>query len=314
VTSEDCAAPPAQVPEPPSTPTVCTTPPSLCEIPASGPTPLDPPPLPLDPAPELDEPPEVELLLEPDDPLEPPDVPELEPLELVALPDEEAAASLSGEPSLVELPPHAPAITTRHTRHPVIAERGRTPVLAVSMFTPSLSRSGSHRRNPSRKVGMLERSSGDRQIRSGCRGRTAIVVAKHPERQTVKRARQSLRSSNIHFGVRRNKPQRVRGRATHHLRAARTWSSLPHQRPWARCAPRHQGNNLRANALCATPCCARPSREGGQVSWLDRIDSAADLQGVGIRRDVRDFRLQRRFESHNCWRRWRSGRGRRSRK
>jgi len=178
VTSEDCAAPPAQVPDPPSTPTVCTTPPSLCEIPPSGPTPLDPPPLPLDPAPELDEPPEVEPLLEPDDPLEPPDVPELEPLELVvlpeldALPEEEAAASLSGEPSLVELLPHAPAITTRQTRHPVIAERGRTPVLAVSMFTPSLSRSGSHRRNPSRKVGMLEQSSGDRQIRSGCRGRS----------------------------------------------------------------------------------------------------------------------------------------------
>jgi hypothetical protein len=185
VTSEDCAAPPAQVPEPPSTPTVCTTPPSLCEIPPSGRTPLDPPPLPLDPTPELDEPPKVEPLLEPDDPLEPPDVPELEPLELVALPEEEAAASLSGEPSLVELLPHAPAIATRHTSHPVIAERGRTPVLAISMFTPSLSRSGSHRRNPLRKVGMLERSSADRQIRSGCRGRSVDPSRSSLEKEIV---------------------------------------------------------------------------------------------------------------------------------
>jgi hypothetical protein len=107
-----------------------------------------------------------------------PGVPELDPLpwlglpELDALPKEELAASLSGELPLVELLPHAPAITARHTRHPVIAARGRTPVLAISMFTPSLSRSGSHRRNPLRKAGMLEGSSVDRQIRSGCRGRS----------------------------------------------------------------------------------------------------------------------------------------------
>jgi hypothetical protein len=132
VTSEACAAPPAQVPDPPSTPTVCTTPPSLCDIPPSGPPPLDPLPLPLDPAPELDEPPEVEPLLEPDDTLEPPDVPELEPLELVALPEEEAAASLSGELSLVELLPHALAIAARHARHPVSAEWRRTLVATLS--------------------------------------------------------------------------------------------------------------------------------------------------------------------------------------
>jgi hypothetical protein len=143
VTSEGCAAPPAQVPDPPSTPTVCTTPPSLWVVPPSGPTPLDPLPFPLDPAPELDEPPEVEPLLEPDE-LLPPDVPELEPLELVtlpeldALPEEEAAASLSGEPSLVELLPHALAIAARHTRHPVSAEWRRTLLvnLSVSICVP----------------------------------------------------------------------------------------------------------------------------------------------------------------------------------
>src|SRR5579863_5172390 len=108
VMSDDCAAPPPHVPDPPSTPTVCTTPPSFCEVPPSGPAPLDPLPLPLDPAPELDEAPEVEPPLDPDEPREPPDAPELEPPELVTLPEldglpeEEAAASLSGEPSLVE--------------------------------------------------------------------------------------------------------------------------------------------------------------------------------------------------------------------
>jgi hypothetical protein len=119
-------------------PTVCTRPPSFCEIPPSGPTPLDPLPLPLDPAPE------VEPLLEPDEPLEPPDVPELEPLELVtlpeldALPEEEAAASLSDELSLVELLPHALAIAARHARYLVSAEWRRTlPVtLLVSICVP----------------------------------------------------------------------------------------------------------------------------------------------------------------------------------
>jgi hypothetical protein len=82
-------------------------------------------------------------LPEPDEPPEPPDVPELEPLELVtlpeldALPEEEPAASLSGEPSLVELPlPHAPAIAARHTMHPVSAEWRRTPLVTLSMSMP----------------------------------------------------------------------------------------------------------------------------------------------------------------------------------
>src|SRR5271166_4633808 len=109
VTSEDCAAPPAQVPDPPSTPTVCTTPPSLCEIPPSSPAPLDAPPLPELPAPELDGPPEVEPLLEPDEPTEPEDVPELDPLELDPLPEleippeSEAPTSPCGELPAVEL-------------------------------------------------------------------------------------------------------------------------------------------------------------------------------------------------------------------
>jgi hypothetical protein len=123
VTSEDCAAPPLHVPDPPSTPTVCTGPPSVGDIPASGPAPPDPPPLPeLEPAPELDGPPEVEPPLELDAPLEPPDAPELEPLELVplpepdALPEEEAAASVSGELSLVELLPQALAMGAAQTQ------------------------------------------------------------------------------------------------------------------------------------------------------------------------------------------------------
>jgi hypothetical protein len=131
VTSEDCAAPPPHVPDPPSTPTVCTTPPSVGEIPPSGPPPLDPLPLPeLDPAPELDEPPEVEPVLEPDEPLEAPYVPELEPLEfgeppeLDALPEPEpeAAASRWSEVSLAELLLHALAITAKLARHAVRAE------------------------------------------------------------------------------------------------------------------------------------------------------------------------------------------------
>jgi hypothetical protein len=143
VTSEDWAAPPPHVPDPPSTPTVCTAPPSVGDIPASSPAPLDPPPLPeLEPAPELDGPPEVEPLLEPDEPIEPEEVSELDPLEpdplpeLKTLPESEASTSPCGE--LPELLPHAPAIATRNTRHPVIAERGRTPLGAVSMLTPSL--------------------------------------------------------------------------------------------------------------------------------------------------------------------------------
>jgi hypothetical protein len=162
VTSEDCAAPPPHVPDPPSTPTVCTAPPSVVGIPPSGPIPPEPLPLPeLDPAPELDAPPEVEPPLEPFEPIEPEEFPELDPLELdplpelVTLPESEAPTSPGGELPAVELLLHAPAIATS-TRHPVIAERGRTPVLAAAMITPSLSRSGSHRRNPLRKVRRLE--------------------------------------------------------------------------------------------------------------------------------------------------------------
>jgi hypothetical protein len=131
VTSEDCAAPPLHVPDPPSTPTVCTAPPSVGDIPASSPAPPDPLPLP-----ELDGPPELEPLLDPDDPIEPEEVPELDPLELETLPESEAPTSPCGELPAEELLPHALAITTRHTRHPVIAERGRTPVEAVPMLTP----------------------------------------------------------------------------------------------------------------------------------------------------------------------------------
>jgi hypothetical protein len=135
VTSEDCAAPPPHVPDPPSTPTVCTAPPSVGE---TGPTPLDPLPLPeLEPAPEVDEPPEVppevEPLLEPDEPLEPSGVPELDPLELGALPEPEAAASLWGELPLVELLPHALAMRARHARHPISAEWRRTLLVNLSM-------------------------------------------------------------------------------------------------------------------------------------------------------------------------------------
>ena len=129
-------------------------------MPSSGsprprPAPLAPPPLPeLEPAPELDAPPEVEPLLEPDEPIELEEFPELDPLpELETLPEWEAPPSPCGALPAVELLPHAPAITTRHTRHPVIAERNRTPGVAVSMLTPSCSGSGSHRRNPSCKRG-----------------------------------------------------------------------------------------------------------------------------------------------------------------
>jgi hypothetical protein len=165
VTSEDCADPPAHVPDPPSTPTVCTPPPSFGEVPPSGPTPLDPLPLPLDPAPELDEPPEVDPLLEPDEPLEPPDVLELEPLELLpppeldALPDEEAAASLSGEPSLVELVlPHAPAVAARHARHAFNAEWRRTPLVTLFMSIPPCS--GIGHPDPSLRAGRCAPNDG----------------------------------------------------------------------------------------------------------------------------------------------------------
>jgi hypothetical protein len=88
VTSEDCAVPPPHVPDPPSTPTVCTALPSVGDIPASSPAPLNPPPVPeLEPAPELDGLPGVEPLLEPAEPLELEEVPELDPLELDPLPE-----------------------------------------------------------------------------------------------------------------------------------------------------------------------------------------------------------------------------------
>jgi hypothetical protein len=156
VTSEDCAAPPLHVPDPPSTPTVCTAPPSVGDIPASSPAPPDPLPLPeLDPAPEVDEPPEVEPLLEPDEPLEPSGVPELDPLELDALPEPGAAASLWGELPLVELLPHALAMRARHARHPVSAEWRRT--LLVNFM--SMTRSGSAAPNPSLRAGVSPAST-----------------------------------------------------------------------------------------------------------------------------------------------------------
>jgi hypothetical protein len=140
VTSEDCAAPPPHVPDPPSTPTVCTVPPSAGEIPPSDgvtPSPLLLPEL--DPAPELDEAPTVEPLLEPEDPLEPSEVPELAPLELGeppeldALPELEDAVPLWGELPVVELLPHALTITARHARDPVSAEWRRPLLVTLSM-------------------------------------------------------------------------------------------------------------------------------------------------------------------------------------
>jgi hypothetical protein len=66
-------------------------------------------------------------------------VPELDPLELGALleldalPEPEAAASLWGELPLVELLPHALAMRARHARHPVSAEWRRTLLVNLSM-------------------------------------------------------------------------------------------------------------------------------------------------------------------------------------
>jgi hypothetical protein len=108
-------------------------------MPPSDSSPPDPLPIPeLDPAPELDEPPAIEPPLDPDE-LMPSDVPELEPLELWtppeldALPEPEAAAPLWGELPLVELLPHALAITANHARHPVSAEWRRTLLVTFSL-------------------------------------------------------------------------------------------------------------------------------------------------------------------------------------
>jgi hypothetical protein len=73
VTSEDCAAPPPHVPDPPSTPTVCTEPPSDDDIPPSSPVPLD------WLLPALDVAPELVPLPEWDAPLELVELPELDP-------------------------------------------------------------------------------------------------------------------------------------------------------------------------------------------------------------------------------------------
>ena len=113
-------------------------------------TAVAPPELPLDPelepslAPESPVP--ADPLLEPEsvempelDVEPPPEVPEFEPPELVmlpefdALPDEVAAASLPDELSLVELLPHALAITANHARHPVSAEWRRTLLVTFSL-------------------------------------------------------------------------------------------------------------------------------------------------------------------------------------
>jgi hypothetical protein len=105
--------------------------------------------------------------------MEPEEVSELDPLELdplpelETLPESEPTTSPCGALPAVELLPHAPDITTRHTKRPVIAERGRTPVKAVSMLTPSSRAVARIDQIRHASVGMLERSSGDRQIRSG---------------------------------------------------------------------------------------------------------------------------------------------------
>jgi hypothetical protein len=119
-------------------------------------TAVAPPELPLDPELEPSLAPEslveADPLLEPEsvempelDVEPPPEVPELDPPpplelpELDALPEEDAAASLSGELSLVELLlPHALAIAARPARHPLSAQHRRTPHLtvSVSIFEP----------------------------------------------------------------------------------------------------------------------------------------------------------------------------------
>lgn len=151
VISEDCAAPPPHVPDPPSTPTVCTVPPSAREMPPSSPPPLDPLSLPdLDAASELAasrelDPLELEPLPDPDEPLELAELPELDPLELATPPEldppaePETAASFVVQLPVVELLPHAPATTARHARHPFNATHGRTllVVLPMAMIVPN---------------------------------------------------------------------------------------------------------------------------------------------------------------------------------
>jgi hypothetical protein len=158
------------------------------------------------PPPELLLAPELELPLAPESPVEaapllepesiempelevepPPEVPELDPLPLLglpeldalpefdALPEEEIAASLSGELSVVELLPHALAIAARHARHAVSAEWRRALLVTLSAFIwvpagekfrkiagssylreigSGPSRSGIRRRDPSPREGL----------------------------------------------------------------------------------------------------------------------------------------------------------------
>lgn len=130
MTSDDWATPPPHVPDPPSTPTVCTTPPSAGDSPPSSPAPL--PPLPELDAPELAPPlPELNPLLEPDD-VELVELPELDPLVLDTAPEPDplpaaGAAALSDEKlAVVEGLLHAPAHTARLARDAERAEPGRT--------------------------------------------------------------------------------------------------------------------------------------------------------------------------------------------
>lgn len=141
MTSDDWAAPPPHVPDPPSTPTVCTTPPSAGDIPPSSAGPLLP--LPEFDAPELEPPlPELDPLLEPDDVVELAELPELSPLELAELPVPNpleldaapepdplpapgVAAPSDEKPSVVERLPHAPAHTARLARDAVRVTPGR---------------------------------------------------------------------------------------------------------------------------------------------------------------------------------------------
>jgi hypothetical protein len=112
-------------------------------------TAVAPPELPLDPELEAPLAPEspIEPLLEPEsiempelDVEPPPGLPELDPTPPLELPEpdalpeeEEAAASLPAELSLLELLPHALAIAARHARHPVSAEWRRALLVTLSV-------------------------------------------------------------------------------------------------------------------------------------------------------------------------------------
>jgi hypothetical protein len=149
VRSEDCAAPPPHVPDPPSTPTVCTVPPSVA--PPSSPEVLDPlefaeldvalelaPRLDVEPfeLPEPDEagvvaevpelnPPEVDACAV-DPPLDVDPLAKVDAAELDPLMDPETGATPVDEVPVAALLPHAPTTTARQARPPVSVRWGRT--------------------------------------------------------------------------------------------------------------------------------------------------------------------------------------------